>query len=74
MKLSDLDIKESGRVLNIGTNTLSRRKLLDMGFTPNTVVTVLQKAPFNDPIYIKLRNYCISIRKCDAREIIIERL
>ncbi len=74
MKLSELDINESGRVLNVGINAVSRRKLLDMGFTPNTIVTVLQKAPFDDPLYIRLRDYCISIRKSDAREIIVERI
>ncbi len=74
MKLSELNINENGRVLNIGTKTQARRRLLDMGFTPNTTVTVLKKAPFNDPIYIKIRNYYISIRKLDADEVIIERI
>jgi len=43
-----------------------RRRLLDMGLTPKTLVTVRKVAPFGDPMEITLRGYELTIRKEDA--------
>ncbi len=46
-----------------------RRRLLDMGLTPNTKVHVRKVAPMGDPIELSLRNYVLTIRKEEASKI-----
>lgn len=49
-----------------------RRRLLDMGLTPNTMVEVHKIAPMGDPMELYLRGYSLSIRKDDAAKIEVE--
>ena len=43
-----------------------RRRLFDMGVTPGAVVTLRRKAPFGDPLEIRLRGYELTLRKTEA--------
>lgn len=61
-----------GKILSVGGECTLRRRLLDMGLTPNTVVMIRKVAPLGDPIELYLRNYELTIRKEDARQIRIE--
>ena len=53
-------------------NGTLRRRLLDMGLTPKTQVTVQKVAPMGDPIELYLRGYVLTIRAEDAAKIEIE--
>lgn len=64
---------ERGIIKNIGGKGAVRRRLIDMGITPNTEIMLRRIAPFGDPIQINIRGYELSIRKADAKEIIIEK-
>ena len=46
-----------------------RCRLLDMGLIPKTRVCVTKVAPLGDPIELRLRDYSLSIRLEDARQI-----
>ena len=72
MTLRDLDIGKSGRVLAVGGEKALRRRLLDMGITPRTVVTVKKTAPMGDPIELMLRGYVLTLRLEDAGKITVE--
>jgi len=81
MTLRDLKIGNSGRVLTVGGISANgkstgesslRRRLLEMGITPGTVVTVKKAAPMGDPIEILLRGYVLSLRLEDAEKITVE--
>ena len=50
-----------------GQNTSLRRRLLDMGLTINTKVSLVREAPFGDPIELEVRGYSLTIRKSDAQ-------
>ena len=63
---------ERGRVCNVGGSGALRRRLLDMGITPGTIVMVRKVAPLGDPIELCLRGYELSIRKADATNIEVE--
>jgi len=63
---------EMGIIRTIGGEGVLRRRLLDMGLTPNTLVMVRKVAPLGDPIELFLRNYTLSIRRDDAKQIQIE--
>ena len=50
MTLDLLEPGHSGIIATIGGEGALRRRLLDMGLTPNTKVTVRKGAPIGDPI------------------------
>lgn len=60
------------KIRYVGGECALRRRLLDMGLTPDTVVLVRKIAPLGDPIEIYLRNYELTIRRDDAKYIEIE--
>ncbi|HLW42247.1 MAG TPA: FeoA family protein [Flavobacterium sp.] len=47
-------------------------KLIEMGCMPGNIVEVLQIAPLSDPIYIKVNDSFLSIRKDLAQQIEVE--
>ncbi len=70
--LEQLAPRESGIIERLsGEKGPVRRRLIDMGITPGTSVLVRKIAPMGDPIQINLRNYELSIRREDARQIVL---
>ncbi|MCM1113731.1 MAG: ferrous iron transport protein B [Muribaculum sp.] len=72
MRLNELKINESARILHINGMGALRHHLLDMGLTPQTVVTLQKRAPMGDPIEIELRGYELTLRLAEAESIEIE--
>jgi len=70
--LEQLAPGESGIIERLsGEKGPVRRRLIDMGLTPGTTVLVRKVAPMGDPIQINLRNYELSLRREDARQIVL---
>ena len=74
MTLRDLNVGKSGRVLTVSGEKALRRRLLDMGVTPRTVITVKKAAPMGDPVELLLRGYVLTLRLEDAEKITIEEI
>jgi Fe2+ transport system protein FeoA len=72
MTLKDLGIGKSGIVSAVGGERILRRRLLEMGITPRTTITVKKAAPMGDPIELLLRGYVLSLRLADAEKITIK--
>ena len=72
MTLRDLDVGKTGRVITVGGEKVLRHRLLEMGITPGTLVTVKKAAPLGDPIELLLRSYVLTLRLDDAGEISVE--
>ena len=72
MTLAQLKPNGKGRILTVGGTGALRRRLLDMGLTPQTRVMVRKVAPMGDPIEIYLRGYELTLRKSEAENIEIE--
>jgi len=72
MSLRDLKVGKSCRVLAVGGERVLRRRLLEMGITPRTVITVKKTAPMGDPIELLLRGYVLTLRLEDAEKITVE--
>ena len=72
MSLNELSIGKSGRILEVGGEKILRRRLLEMGITPHTVITVKKAAPMGDPIELLLRGYVLTLRLEDAKKITVE--
>jgi ferrous iron transport protein A len=47
------------------------RRLLDLGFVPDTPVEVLRRAPLGDPVSYELRGYQICLRRDEAEQIMV---
>jgi ferrous iron transport protein A len=46
-------------------------KLIEMGCLPGNSISLIQKAPFNDPLYFKIDEYHLAIRKDTAKDIFV---
>jgi len=69
MTLDKLSPGKSSVIISVGGHGALRRRLLDMGLTPRTVVTFVKAAPMGDPIVLNLRGYELTLRKEDAARI-----
>ena len=58
---------------SVGGEGVLRCRLLDMGLTPRTLVTLRKVAPMGDPIEIHIRGYELTLRVDDARQITVEK-
>ncbi len=68
--LEDIQPGSSGVIAKVGNEKGAvKRRLVDMGLTPGTTVTVKKVAPFGDPLEVCLRGYSLSLRKADAAQI-----
>lgn len=73
MTLNELKIGDSAAITAVGGEGALRCRLLDMGLTPRTVVTLRKVAPMGDPIEIHVRGYELTLRVDDARQITVEK-
>ncbi len=69
MTLDQVKPGQSGIITQVAGEGLLRRRLLDMGLTPKTKVSVRKVAPMGDPIELMLRGYVLTIRKEEAAKI-----
>lgn len=69
--LNFLKKSQKGKILSINIDNVPL-KLIEMGCLPGNIVEVLQIAPLLDPIYIKVNDSFLSIRKDLAKEIEVE--
>ena len=72
MTLFDLIDGEIATVQSFTGEMELQSRLVEMGILPGIRVRRIKTAPLNGPIELKVRNYHISIRQDDARNIIIE--
>ncbi len=70
--LSELQIGETCTVDKVLGEGAIRRRLLDMGITPDTNVTLRKKAPLGDPLEIALRGYVLTVRMAEADLVVVK--
>jgi len=64
--LSDAEIGKEYIVETIVCKGMVRRRILDMGIVPGSIVKVLRAAPLGDPIEILTKGLPLSIRRAEA--------
>ena len=75
MNASELKLGESAKILQLNIdNRAFRRRLIDMGLTNNTIITIKKISPSGNPIDILIRGYELILRKEDLENIEIELL
>ncbi|MBN1151494.1 ferrous iron transport protein A [candidate division WOR-3 bacterium] len=71
-KIGDLSIGEKAVIVGYEKKGEKyRQKLLSMGLTKGTVLTLLKRAPLGDPVEISVLNYKLSLRKDEADILIL---
>ncbi len=70
--LDKIKTGHSSLIITVGGKGALRHRLLDMGLTPKTKVTVHKIAPMGDPIELYLRGYFLTLRAQDASNIEVE--
>jgi ferrous iron transport protein A len=67
MTLGEIAIGRAVTVSHVGGERAFRRRMMELGLLPGTVVRVLRIAPLGDPMEILVRGCLLSIRKDEAR-------
>ena len=71
-KLVELAVGSSGTNVKVSGEGKVRRRLFDMGVTPNASFFVRKKAPLGDPIEITIRGYELTLRKEEAELVMVK--
>lgn len=70
--LSQFAVNQSGIVKEITVVGPLRRRLYDMGITPDAHVTLCKVAPLGDPLEVRVRGYQLSLRRSEAQQVLME--
>lgn len=70
--LSDFTVGEGGIITKVNGEGRIRRRLFDMGVTPQAEVKMRKKAPLGDPIEVTVRGYELTLRKVEAACVEVE--
>ena len=69
MTLDKVVVGDVVKIARLNGTGAVKRRMMDMGLTKGTEVTVDRIAPLGDPIELTVRGYKLSIRKADAETI-----
>ena len=67
--LKDVGIGSTVKVVKLNGSGAVKRRIMDMGITKGTGITVRKVAPLGDPMELTVRGYELSLRKADAENI-----
>lgn len=70
--LNELQPGESGTVVKLIAEGKVKRRLFDMGVTPGVHILMKKTAPLGDPIEVTLRGYELTLRKDEAKNIVMD--
>lgn len=72
MTLKDVKVGDVVKIVRVNGVGQVKRRVMDMGLTKGTEVSVRKIAPLGDPIELTVRGYELSIRKDEASAIEVE--
>ena len=67
--LDSLEIDEAARVVEIAGEGALAVRLAELGFVPGTLVRLVKRAPFGDPLQLELRGYHLSLRRAESARV-----
>lgn len=68
------DVEEGKKVVikDIVCDGCMKKRLYELGLIPGQKIEVLQNGLFGGPIKIKVKDYCLALRRKEAKNIVIE--
>ena len=70
--LREIEIGGTAKVKKLHGEGAVKRRIMDMGITKGTEVTVRKVAPLGDPVEVTVRGYELSLRNADTEMIEVE--
>lgn len=61
-------------VRELNNSGIMRRRLLDLGLTPGTVIKAIRQSPTGDPVAYQIRGAVIALRHEDSSKIMVQPL
>ncbi|MGN0459121.1 MAG: ferrous iron transport protein B [Eubacterium sp.] len=72
MKLSELEIGATAKIISVGGEGSLRQHFLNMGLIPGAKINLVKFAPMGDPMELRLHGYELTLRLEDAEKIEVE--
>ena len=72
-RLSELKPGDTGVIIGFSEgDSLLKRRLIEMGMSKGEIVRVIRNAPLKDPIEFEVKGYHLSLKRDEAKIIIVE--
>ena len=73
VRLSELKPGEVGIIVDIvGGDSITMRRIIEMGMTKGERVKVIRNAPLKDPVEFEVKGYNLSLKRDEAKMIVVE--
>ncbi|MCO1600653.1 MULTISPECIES: FeoA family protein [Desulfosporosinus] len=72
--LSDLSLGSDCQIVSLELSGLLRRRILDLGIVPGTLIRCIRRGPSGDPTAYMVRGTLIALRSEDAAQIFVRKL
>ena len=69
MTLDQVQKNQSARIEGFIGDDVVLQRLMEMGLLEDEVIEVIGFAPLGDPMEIRLRDYCLSLRRIEAARV-----
>ena len=70
--LHELPLGEAATIASLTAPRPERERLISLGFIPGSLVRSVMESPWGDPVAYEVCGAVIALRRCDARQILIE--
>lgn len=74
MTLKNARVGDTVKVLKVEGEGPIRRRIMDLGITKGVEIYVRKVAPLGDPFELTVRGYELSVRKDDAKMVLVEKI
>jgi ferrous iron transport protein A len=72
IKMREMSDNQKGIIRKISVAGDMGRRIREMGLVPETQIRVQGRAPFKDPVAIKIRDFTLTLRNNEASYILVE--
>lgn len=70
--LRRMQVNQKGTIKSVGGQGEMGRRIRDMGLVPGVDIQVVGRAPLNDPVALRLRDFTLTLRNNEADHIMVE--
>ena len=71
-RLSKTQVGDIVEIVDLLSMGLQRRRMLDLGLLPGTVIDVVRKSPLGDPVAYNIRGALIALRQEESDKILVK--
>ena len=72
LRLSELKVGQSGRIVRLTARGGFRQRLLEMGLVRGEHIAVKRVAPLGDPVEYSIKDYRLTMRRREAESVLVE--